>query len=165
MTQEESIQSKRQELWTRMYGLLDLNPGAVKRGGRGRVLMAIRPTIAAEGLLLVPDIQSATVSLSVAAVAYHTVPEDEKWLLLGFEASRGAGDRDVTQVNLLEPGNLGGNSIGVFEQAAAGAVFHMLQYPIYAYAGWVIRLIGSGGTTNGDWTLNVLTYVSPSWLT
>ena len=165
MTQEDSIQSKRQEIWTRLYGLLDLNPGLPAPGGRGRVLMAVRPVVSVEDVLFTPDIRNEVKTQTSALVVYHTVPDDERWLVLGIEASRTGGDRDVTAVNLFEPSNVGGNSMSLVVQAAASSIFKIFEHPIFAYPGWRLRLVGSGGTTNGDWSFNVFTYVSPSWLT
>lgn len=162
---EPQIQSKRHEVWTRLFGLLALNPGGVQPGGRGGVLMAVRPVVNVEGLLSEPQVLQAVVSLSVAAVVFHQVPEDEQWLLYGVNGAVSAGDRDVVEVNLLEPGNLGGNSFPLLPQAAAASYFKMFETPIPIYPTWSIRLIGSGGTTDGNWTSQLLVEISPSHLT
>lgn len=165
MMQEGSIQSKRYELWTRMYGLLELNPGAVQEAGRARVLMAVRPTVSVEGLLSEPQILQAVVTQVVGAVNYHTVPDDEQWLLYGVNAVLSAGDRDVGEINLLEPSNLGANSFPLFKQSAGASAFKMFERPIPIYPTWTLRLIGEGGATDGNWTMQLLVEISPSHLT
>ena len=162
---QDSIQSKRQEVWTRMYEVLDLNPGSPAPGGRGRVAMTIIPVVSVDALLVTPDIRSATVEQNVGTVTYHTVPDNEKWLVFNVGATRFGGDRDVVACNFKEPENVGGNAINVFVQAAAGSMFHMFQVPILLQSGWEMRLRAEGGTTDGNYTFNSLVYKSPSWLT
>lgn len=165
MMEEESIQSKRQEIWTRMYQTLDLNPGSPVRGGRGRVLMAIRPSVSVDRLLTEPTIRAATVTLTASTVIFFTVPDDETWILHAYQADRGGGDRDITGMILGAPQRLGGGVIFVHEIAAASSERFTFGHGIPVHAGWTVRLAGTGGTTNGDWTLNLFMEVSTSWLT
>lgn len=165
MMQEASIQSKRHEVWSRLYELLDLNPGAVQPGGRGRVLMAIRPVVDVKALLASMDIQTSQASLIGAGTTYYTVPDQEEWMLYGYRAVLNAGDRDIAELNLLEPANTGGSSMPIDSFAAASSRDHMFSEPLLLRAGWVLRMFATGGTTDGNWTLNILTSISPSWLT
>jgi len=162
---EPSIQSKRFQVWSRLYELLDLNPGGVQPGGRGRVLMAIRPVVDVRELLQEDNILTATVASAVAGANYHSVPDEEEWLLYGYQAVRLAGDRDISELNLLEPGNVGGNSIPIDSFTAASGRTHMFQTPLRLRSGWTLRLFAEGGTTDGDWTVVLLTRVSPAFLT
>jgi len=165
MTLEDSIQSKRQEVWTRLYELLELNPGSPSPGGRGRVLMAVRPIISVETLLTAGHIRQATVDQVVGAVTYLNVPEDEYWILIGYQADRAAGDRDITDMQIRGP-DLGSlRSMIVDSFTAASSRRHMFQVPIPLYAGWEIRLNASGGATDGDYQLTALIEIRRAWLT
>lgn len=148
-----------------MYELLDLNPGAVQRGGRGRVLMAIRPVISVDAILRRPDILTATAGQGVSIVAYHTVPDDEQWLWHGVQASRDGGDRNVIEAVVFEGNALGGGVMAVVDQTAASSLFHKFATPVPLRAGFSVGLRGNGGSTNGDWTMQVLIERWPSWLT
>jgi len=162
---QDTIQSKRQELWTRMYNLLDLNPGGPAPGGRGRVSLVVHPTVQAETLLTVGHIRNAAVTQIVGTVTYFNVPDDEYWLFLGYQIDRAAGDRDATDLQIRAPDNLGTlRSMIVDQFAAASTRRHMFQVPIPLYAGWEVRLNASGGTTDGNYGMTIIFEVRNGWL-
>jgi len=152
---EEAIQSKKQEVWTRLYSKLELNPGAPAPGGRGRVLMAIRPTISVDDLLEIPSIKNATVELTATAVTFFTVPDDEQWIFYAYDAGLAAGDRDLRAVNLVATAEDGGGAISIDAFAAVAIRQIVLAQPIRMRQGWTIDLVGTGGSTNGNWTCNI----------
>ena len=160
---EESIQSKRQEIWTRLYDRLDLNPGAPVSGGRGRVAMMIRPVISVDALLETAEIRTETESQVVGTVTYHVVPEDEKWWLYGYQASVQAGNRDVSAIVLRSPSALGALSMVVDFFTPAANRFLMLPQRLPVPAGWSIRMTGEGGSTNGNWTMVIYIAVEQSF--
>ncbi|MCH9010771.1 MAG: hypothetical protein IIC21_09115 [Chloroflexi bacterium] len=165
MMLEESIQSKRQEVWTRLYDMLDLNPGAPAPGGRGRVAMMIRPVISVDALLTIPTIRRETKEQTTSTITYFVVPVDERWLLHGYQATVQGGDRDIIGMVLRTPANLDLQSIFVDEFAAASSRRHMFQAPIPVGAEWSVRLDGDGGTTDGDWQLLLYMSVTRSFQT
>lgn len=156
MTQEESIQSKRQEVWTRMYTLLDLNPGGVRIGGRGRVLMAVRPVISVDELLRETDVQQVSSSVGVGVTVFFTVPDGEQWYWLGYSLDRTSGDRDNVSVSLVESPADGGTSF--FPEMYTGVAERrsMFARPIRLKQGWVVRANFEGGTTDGNWIMKLL---------
>ncbi len=162
--QQDSIQSKRQELWTRMYSLLDLNPGTPAPGGRGRVGMMIQPVVGAEKLLTVGHIRTVTVAQVVGAVTYLNVPDDEYWVMYGYQADQQGGDRNITDLQIRGPdlGTLVSMILDTF--TAASTRRFMFQVPVPLYAGWEVRLNASGGTTDGDYSLTTLIEIRRGWL-
>lgn len=148
-----------------MYGLLDLNPGGPVRGGRGRVSMVVQPTVSVDELLKTLDIRTFTASVVVGVTSFFTIPDDEQWELLVISGARAAGDRDVGTVDLLEPANLGAAAIAVVQQAAGSSVFRVFEKPMPLQPGWALRLVGEGGTTDGNWSVGILVHRKPSWLT
>ena len=162
---EDSIQSKAQEVWTRLYDRLDLNPGKPAPGGRGRVAMMIRPVISVDALLEEAAIRTETKTQTTSVVTYHVVPEDEKWWLYGYQASVAGGDRDVITMVLRTSSALGSLSMVVDNFAATSVRFRMFEQRIPIPAGWSLRLDGDGGTTNGDWTMVVYIAVERSFTT
>jgi len=164
MTLEDTIQSKRQELWTRMYNLLDLNPASPARGGRGRVSMIVQPTVSSEQLLTTGHIRTVSALAIVGLTTYLNVPDDEYWTLIGYQADRSAGDRDITDLQIRGPdlGSLQSMIVDVF--AAASSRRFMFPVPIPLYAGWEIRLNASGGTTDGNYQLTAMFERRSGWL-
>jgi len=155
MTLEGYIESDRHEVWTKLYSKLDLNPGSPLVGGRARVLMAIRPTIDVDSLLRKPDLQRATVEQNASTISYFTVDDGEEWYFIGYSIVRAAGDRNVIKVSLAESGEDGGSSMTIDEFAAISTRTFMFPRPLRLRQAWQIRLQGTGGTTNGDWTMNI----------
>ena len=151
---EESIQSKRQEIWWQLYGKLDLNPGAVVGGGRGRVLMAIRPTISVDDLLRTPTIKRAVEQLVVGSVVFCTVPDGERWRLLVYQAVVGGGDRDITFLKVSN-GEAAPLTVTLDEYAATASRQFYFPQSLWILPGWELALQGSGGTTDGNWTMNI----------
>lgn len=150
----DSIQSKRQEIWWKLYAKLNLNPGRALGGGRARVLMAIRPTISVDEMLRTPAIKRAVEDVGVGGNDMFTVPDGERWKLVGYYAAVSTGDRDVSQLFIK---NIESPVINVAMDLFAAAAIRQHVFPVsfWLLPGWRISLLGEGGTTDGDWTLAI----------
>lgn len=156
MVEQDSIQSKRIEVWTRMYGILDLNPGAVQRGGRGRVLMAIRPVISVDELLREPSVEQVTALATVGVSPFFTVPDGEQWYWHGYNLDLVGGDRDLINVSFVEAPEDGGTSFFPEKFAGVAERVSMFSRPIRLKQGWTVRATFEGGTTDGNWIMKLL---------
>ena len=152
---EESIQSKRQEIWWRLYSKLNLNPGDPVGGGRGRVLMAIRPTISVDEMLRTPTIVRAVVEIDVGGTVMFIVPDGQRWHLKAYYAAVSTGDRDISQLYINDTSSPVINvALDLF--AAAAIRQHTFPQGFWLLPGWKVAILGEGGTTDGNWTLSLM---------
>jgi len=144
--------SKLFDLWRRLYDRFAIEPRPALGGDEGpSISTLIQPVTDADALLRDPELQTSRVLQTTSAVIYYTVPADERWHWFGYHALRAAGDRDITSIDIADLAI----SMRIEVFAAVGERASFFAKELRLESGWTIRLDGSGGTTDGNWDLDV----------
>jgi len=144
--------SKRFDLWRRLYDRFLIEPFPASEEGEGPAIgTTILPVTDADALLRDPDLQTSTQAQTTSAIVYYTVPAGERWYLVGYHAFRVGGDRDVNAVAVSN----GVMAMNIDAFTAVSERVHHFPEKLRLETGWTIRLDGNGGTTDGNWTMEI----------
>lgn len=157
MTQE-NIPSKRFEVWRRLYSRFLLEPFPAGRVGPD-VSKTIIPVTQADELFKSPVMQTVDMPNFNGEGTSFTVPLDERWALMAYDIRRLTGNRDLFRVIVSDNGTnffLENNLVTTESQVVLGTTLVLEK-------GWRFGIQVAGGTTDGQYRVNLLTVVGDTF--
>jgi len=157
-----TIPSRALGVWRRLYRRYSLEPFPASVSPD--VSKTIVPITNADVLLATASVRtSGLVALTAAGglTTMHTVPAGERWTLSGFDIFRVDGDRLLNNVSLVDPVN--SLPVALDRPANVTSLTTIFASPMVLDEAWTIQARAAGGTTDGDWTMDIYVLIEQTF--
>lgn len=155
---QQNIPSKRFEVWQRLYSRFLLEPFPAGRVGPD-VSKTITPVTQADELFKKPVLQAIDIPSFTGLRVAHTVPSDERWVLMAYDIRRVTGSRDLFRV-IIDDGLSQfflENNLVVSESQV------VLPTALVMEKDWTFDIQVSGGAADGIYRVHLLTVVGDTF--